>query len=1598
MIQVATEAGLLAEGATGDVLSRYREATGDVPNLSFLDWLFIFNVLSPDAVQELSDAFERTAFECRDCGHRFSGQDLDPDDEGLGCIACGSANLIRIDANQGQDMRPPVSASYDAGAMESRDSAHAVPAAPNANANANGGNGAAVGTRPARRSGKVQGRTTGRIPPRPRSGGNAAETLPDPDYGEPEYEEFEAGLKPGTRLGRCVIDSYVARGGMGMVYKGKHLDLGRAVAVKVLLTDYTSNKTLAERFRMEARAVAQIEHPNIVQVYDYGEAGGHSYFVMQWIDGESLAQRMTRLGKVPPDQVLDIGSQVCHALQAAHDAGIIHRDIKPDNILVMPDGLVKLADFGLSKNQASDTRLSQSGTYVGTPAYLAPEQLGKNVTPLADLYALACSLYHALTGRLPFGGDDAATVLQKHLTAPFPTARRLNPDVPEEMDLLLQKMAAKNPRHRPPSALDTADQMIGILNDLGNGAGGRIAGGDSRRRPGSGSPEDNARSRRVTARIPTGPTGTIMGGTGNPPVTSVRPKTRPLRTGSAEPPNENVAAAGVTAETRPLPDPVGPAGHHDTPNVPVTSEPKAPANFPFRQARQDATREKLRATNDLFGESGRRPENKPASRRLDRLRRSAQPPEVTRSELQGVLENQQRRMKSIRWVVGGIVGVLGIALVLIVVFLLTSSDPRKTALDLRLRVQGIADRALVSGELNELRPARIEMQQFRETNPGISQTEFDELDRQIDVAFASRGSGAESEAAMRRLLEWVNATPDARQARLNQDLLRRYGDSLPPDAFLRLDPLIGALQQMIRRDLDLAEMRRLVGSARAVRTADEAVEWLADLRAFSKEHAELVDAEFRAELDRLDGLIVESVNARIARADALTDLSTAGGMLTELRLWREANPDLLVGPVATRFAEAMLRIERKSQAWLTATDLISRARAVTTREAATAVLREMDTLQQSFPTLTARFADVRKRLDELATVTTNMKLTPAVPDGPFVFRESDERSYLVELTSLTLVGFDVKYDKGDTRILAALIDNADDELIGASIVGLDNDGTPHSYVIRTLHPGKYRLHLYMATAGAATLNAVSVTMYQFPGNGEVSATPEGALELSMGGSHGPAALAESRWYRFKLATDGWVRLQADYNEKYDVDVELFRATPGKRLPGTFIERAVSTKSPELIVRWLPAGTYYARAHIAEFIDMLTNFQQGGSTLKISLSQPVPGLAEKPQRPRRLDTRFDGGLVSGGEWALQPGDYRIAREIEVDADSYLVIRAGTRLRFAPGVGITCRGKLLVEGEPGKAVSFAAAETNDPWSNVLVEGPASAAQLSYAHFSGGSGRRYRFTKDGSKPDPSATGTKGGGLWLLRAGGLALLDNCTFSANRALPDGEDSGGLGGGLHIEACSASVIGCSFLNNRAHLGGGGFGSDRAAVYARGCRFEGNTAHSGGGFIAFVGNYATLDQCSFTDNVAEAYGGGAMTREESSTTLLRCEFTRNRAQIGAGAFSYESKITTLDGCTFTGNRATGDGGGAASVRTRDFVIVRGTFNANEAAGDAGGVYLLDSPLKISESRFIGNKSKLGGAILGRYRRDSIGAATESDLRSGNSFTDNGPRDVIVETVE
>ena len=259
-----------------------------------------------------------------------------------------------------------------------------------------------------------------------------------------------------TLDGRYRVLRLLGEGGMGRVYEGEHLLIERRVAIKVLREDFTRRADVVERFRREAKSASRIGHPNIVDVLDFGEApSGASYFVMELLQGEDLADVLARLSKLPPERAVLIAFQCCHALAAAHDKGVIHRDMKPENVfLVEREGaadFVKLVDFGVAKMSERDAlqddggKLTRTGVIFGTPEYMSPEQAaGHAPDHRADIYALGITLYELLTGRVPFEGASFMSVLTKHANKALPPLRELNPDVSVSPELEAVVLRALN--------------------------------------------------------------------------------------------------------------------------------------------------------------------------------------------------------------------------------------------------------------------------------------------------------------------------------------------------------------------------------------------------------------------------------------------------------------------------------------------------------------------------------------------------------------------------------------------------------------------------------------------------------------------------------------------------------------------------------------------------------------------------------------------------------------------------------------------------------------------------------------------------------------------------------------------------------------------------------------------------------------------------------------------------------------------------------------------------------------------------------------------------------------------------------------------------
>ena len=259
---------------------------------------------------------------------------------------------------------------------------------------------------------------------------------------------------------RYEVHRRIARGGMADVYLARDLLLDRPVALKVLFAEFATDPSFVQRFRREAQAAANLSHPNIVSVYDSGESSGTYFIVMEYVEGRSLSQIIRDEGALSPDRAADITTDVAAALGFAHRNGVIHRDVKPGNVLISPIGQVKVTDFGIARAVTTQENLTQTGTVMGTATYFSPEQArGEQVDPRSDVYSLGVVLYEMLTGKPPFSGENPVAVAYKHVQEMPTTPRLANPSIPSSLEAITLKSIAKNPANRYPSADDLAADL-----------------------------------------------------------------------------------------------------------------------------------------------------------------------------------------------------------------------------------------------------------------------------------------------------------------------------------------------------------------------------------------------------------------------------------------------------------------------------------------------------------------------------------------------------------------------------------------------------------------------------------------------------------------------------------------------------------------------------------------------------------------------------------------------------------------------------------------------------------------------------------------------------------------------------------------------------------------------------------------------------------------------------------------------------------------------------------------------------------------------------------------------------------------------------------
>ena len=270
--------------------------------------------------------------------------------------------------------------------------------------------------------------------------------------------------------GQKISDRYqiiksIGEGGMANVYLAYDTILDRNVAVKVLRGDLANDEKFVRRFQREALSASSLSNPNIVEVYDVGEDNGEYYIVMEYVEGKHLKALLKKRGKLTVPEVIDIALQITNGLSVAHDSYIIHRDIKPQNILILENGLIKITDFGIAVAMNA-TQLTQTNSVMGSVHYLPPEQAsGKGATLQSDIYSIGILMYELLTGKLPFRGDNAVEIALKHLKEPMPSIRDELPDIPQSVENIILKATAKNPKNRYPDAREMHEDLKTCLDE-----------------------------------------------------------------------------------------------------------------------------------------------------------------------------------------------------------------------------------------------------------------------------------------------------------------------------------------------------------------------------------------------------------------------------------------------------------------------------------------------------------------------------------------------------------------------------------------------------------------------------------------------------------------------------------------------------------------------------------------------------------------------------------------------------------------------------------------------------------------------------------------------------------------------------------------------------------------------------------------------------------------------------------------------------------------------------------------------------------------------------------------------------------------------------
>ncbi|MFW5692239.1 MAG: protein kinase domain-containing protein [Chloroflexota bacterium] len=380
-------------------------------------------------------------------------------------------------------------------------------------------------------------------------------------------------MAPGETVlnNRYKLVSQLASGGMAVVYKAEDRSLGRAVAVKILRPSLTTDPVFITRFQNEARSIANLAHPNIVTLHDVGNDGPTYYIVMELVKGSDLKKMVRTHGALPLDRAVNLAIQICEGIGYAHRAGIVHADVKPQNVLLTEKDVVKITDFGIAQ-ALSDTQPAERASVVwGSPHYFAPEQAqGEKPTAAADVYSIGIVIFEMLTGRLPYTGSNQQELAMAHIKTPVPDVREFNPNIPEELANIVRKVMKKHPNDR----YNQAGQLATVLKQYRDNAGQRTMGGMPAPRPPQVSPEERSQPREVDRMPPPPPHPGSMGG--RPGTNPDSPPTQRYNPVPEAPPSYEYgrAAQSPGQQTPPPPGPGQPQGAAQHPRA-FTMPPRA---------------------------------------------------------------------------------------------------------------------------------------------------------------------------------------------------------------------------------------------------------------------------------------------------------------------------------------------------------------------------------------------------------------------------------------------------------------------------------------------------------------------------------------------------------------------------------------------------------------------------------------------------------------------------------------------------------------------------------------------------------------------------------------------------------------------------------------------------------------------------------------------------------------------------------------------------------------------------------------------------------------------------------------------------------------